>query len=87
MTKRLVLLLLALGAPGMGLSAQSAALEGPPRYTPVTLCGISIRHQKANPKYVSLDADFVNATPHGVILFDKHCAGRGLTNRFREDWA
>jgi hypothetical protein len=78
MTKRLVLLLLALGAPGMGLSAQSAAQEGTPPYTPVTLCGISIRHQKVKPKYVSLDAEYVNATPHGLFLIDRHCRGKGL---------
>ena len=71
-------MLFTLTALGTGFSAQPTAQNTSAAYTPVTLCEISFNHQRANPKYVSLEAGFVNATPHGVILLDKHCSGRGL---------
>lgn len=78
MIRRLDLLLFVLAASGTGFSAQPATKSTSPYYTPRTLCEISFHREKVNPKYVSLDAEFVNATPHGAFLLDKHCAGRGL---------
>ena len=78
MTRHVDLLLFVLAASGIGFSAQPAVLSTSPPYTPVTLCGISFHHQEANPKYASLEAEFVNATPHGVILLDQHCPARAL---------
>lgn len=78
MTRRVGLLLFVLTASEMGFPAQPAAQSLSPLYAPVTLCGISFHHQKADPKYISVEAEFVNAMPHGAILLDHHCPGRGL---------
>ena len=48
-------------------------------YAHVKICGLSFHDEQANPKYVSLDAEYVNATPHGLFLLDRHCPrGKGL---------
>jgi hypothetical protein len=78
MMGRLVLLLFALATLVTGFSVQSAAQNASPLYTSLTLCKISFRNEKTNPKFVSLDLRYVNAHPHGMILFDRHCPGKGL---------
>ena len=44
-----------------------------PIYAPVKLCEISFRSERVNPKYVSIDAEFVSAFPHGLFLTDERC--------------
>jgi hypothetical protein len=41
------------------------------------MCGINFHRGKVNPKYISVEAEYVNAIPHGVILIDRRCR-RGL---------
>jgi hypothetical protein len=44
----------------------------------VGFCNIAFHYEKVNPKYISVDAEYVNGTPHGVILLDHRCPRRGL---------
>jgi hypothetical protein len=45
-----------------------------PVYAPVTLCEISFHHERVNPKYISVDAEYMSAVPHGLFLTDRRCA-------------
>jgi hypothetical protein len=78
MTRRLVLLLLASAPMMMRPSAQAQTLVAQPRYASVTLCEISFKKGSVNPKYVSIDAEFVDAIPHGLLLTDRRCVRNGL---------
>jgi hypothetical protein len=84
MTGRFVLLLLALAPIVIGYSAQSQARNTQPRYVPITLCELSFHHEKANPKYISVDAEYVNAMPHGLVLTDRRCETKGLQIDFAD---
>jgi hypothetical protein len=55
-----------------------------PTYVAVSLCQIAFHHESANPQYVSLDAEYVNATPHGLVLIDHACPRRGLQIGFAD---
>lgn len=85
MTGLAVLLSFALAAPRIGLSAQSAAQGETSLYTRVTLCGISFHHERANPKHISVDAEYVSAIPHGLFLIDRRCEGKGLQIDFADN--
>jgi hypothetical protein len=78
MTGRFALLLFALAPIVIGDLANSQTRNTQPRYTPVTLCEISFHHERVNPKYVSVDAEYVNASPHGLFIRDRRCPGKGL---------
>jgi hypothetical protein len=78
MIRRVVLRLLAFAPVVIANSAKCQAPPSQPDYVSVTLCEIAFHHEKVNPKYVSLDAEYVNATPHGLVLLDRRCPKRGL---------
>jgi hypothetical protein len=78
MIRRSVLLLLALVPMIVRLSLQAHAQNTQPRYTPVALCEIALHDEKAFPKYVSLDAVYVSAIPHGLFLKDPRRERCGL---------
>ncbi len=78
MTRRFVLLMFALASIVIGDSAHSQTRSTQPHYAPVTLCEISFHHERANPKYISVDAEYVNAIPHGLFLRDLRCPDKGL---------
>ena len=50
----------------------------------VTMCDIAFHREKVNPKYISIDAEYVNASPHGLILLDRKCPRRGLEIDFSD---
>src|ERR1700757_2406594 len=85
MTGRYVLLLLALAPVVVGYFAQSQARNTQPLYAPVTLCEISSRHKKVSPKYISVDAEYINAVPHGLFLTDRRCPRKVLQINFGEN--
>ena len=47
-------------------------------YVPVTLCGLSFHHEKANPKHISVYAEYINGFPHGLLLIDRRCERNGI---------
>jgi hypothetical protein len=59
-------------------SVQAQAQIEQPRYASVTLCELSFQKGRANPKYVSIDAEFVDAFPHGLLLTDRRCVRNTL---------
>ena len=73
-----ILLLIGFASLFISVPADCQAVDAQPRFVPVTLCGLAFRDGKANPKYVSLDLEFVNASPHGLVLLDHRCPRRGL---------
>jgi len=78
MTGRFILLLFALAPIVIGDSAYSQARNTQPRYTPVSVCNISFHHERVNPKYISVDAEYADAFPHGLVLSDRRCPGKGI---------
>ena len=78
MTRRLVLLLFALSPIAIADSAHSQARNPQPSYFLITLCEMSFHHEKPNPKYISVDAEYVSAAPHGLYLIDRHCASKAI---------
>lgn len=78
MTGRFVLLLFALAPIVIGDCAYSQARNKRPRYVPITVCEVSFHHERANPKYISVDAEYMSAIPHGLFLIDRRCAGKAL---------
>lgn len=79
MNKPAVMLLLALVPMVMApQTVHSKAPTAQPAYVHVTMCGIAFHMERVNPKYISLEAEFVNASPHGVVLLDHRCPRRGL---------
>jgi hypothetical protein len=53
-------------------------------YVPVTFCGLSFHHEKANPKHISVYAEYVNAFPHGLLLTDRRCEPNALRIDFAD---
>src|SRR5690242_16805286 len=49
-----------------------------PVYTAISLCEISFAREKANPRLISVRAEFVNAWPHGLVLIDRQCPNKGI---------
>ena len=84
MNKPAVMLLLALAPMVLAQTAPTKAPTAQPAYVHVSMCGFAFRMERVNPKYVSLEAEFVNASPHGVVLLDHRCPGRGLQIDFAE---
>lgn len=84
MNKPAVFLILAFAPIALAQPAHNAAPTQQPAYVHVTMCGIAFHHEKVNPRYISLDAEFVNASPHGVILLDRRCPRRGLQIDFAD---
>jgi hypothetical protein len=84
MTRYRVLLLLASTSMSIAQSTHSEAPSTLPVYAHVTLCRLGFNREKVNPKYISLDAEYVNADPHGVILLNRRCPRRGLDIGFSE---
>jgi hypothetical protein len=78
MTLRFVLLLFVLAQMMIGPSVQAQARTAHPPYVSIGLCEISFHHEKVNPKYVSINAEFVTAFPHGVFLADQRCPRKAL---------
>ena len=69
----LLFLLIIASALLICLPAQAQAGPKQPRYVPITLCQISFKNGRHNQKFISVDAEYVSATPHGLFLTDKHC--------------
>ena len=78
MTGRFVLLLFALAPIVIGDSIHSQARNAQPHYVPITVCEVSFHHERANPKYISVHAEYVDAIPHGLFLIDRRCARKAL---------
>jgi hypothetical protein len=78
MISRFASLLFAMSPIVTGAAAHSQARNAQPTYVPVTLCEISFHHEKANPKYISVDAEYVGAIPHGLYLNDRRCTKKAL---------
>ena len=78
MIRQIVLLLFAFAPIVIANPANCQAAPSQPVYVAVTLCGLAFHNEKVNPKYVSLDAEFVNASPHGLVLLDHRCPRGGL---------
>jgi hypothetical protein len=83
MTHRHVLVLIAFGP----ILIANPALCQPPAavYVPVTLCEIGFQHEKANPKHISVDAEYVSAFPHGLFLTDRRCSRKALQIDFPDN--
>jgi hypothetical protein len=77
MTGHSVLRLIAL-LPILVAQSGQPQVRSDPHYAVVTLCELSLRHRKASPKFISVDAEFVSAIPHGLFLTDERCPRRGL---------
>jgi len=84
MTRRIVLLLLALAPMMIRPSVQAQARSMQPHYSHVTLCGVSFHNAKMNPKYISINAEVVSAIPHGLFLTDRRCARNVLQIDFAD---
>jgi hypothetical protein len=84
MIRRFVLQLLALSPIVIGAAGHAEVKNAQPIYVPVTVCEISFHHEKANPKYISVDAEYVSAIPHGLYLIDRRCAGKALQIDFAD---
>jgi hypothetical protein len=84
MIRRFVLLLFALSPIVIADSGYSQTRNAQPSYVPITLCEISFRHEKPNPKYISVDAEYVSAIPHGLYLVDRRCARKALQIDFAD---
>jgi hypothetical protein len=85
MTRRFVPLLFALAPVVIGYSGQSQARNTQPLYAPVTLCEISSHHKGVSPKYISVDAEYINAVPHGLFLTDRRCPRKVLQIDFADN--
>jgi hypothetical protein len=84
MIRRFVLLLFALSPILIEDAAHSQARSAKPSYVSVTVCEISFHHEKANPRYISVDAEYVSAIPHGLYLNDRRCARKALQIDFAD---
>jgi hypothetical protein len=84
MIRRFVLLLSALSPIVIGDSVHSQARNEQASYVPVRVCEISFHHEKPNPKYVSVDVEYVSAIPHGLYLIDRRCASKALQIDFAD---
>jgi hypothetical protein len=84
MIRRFVLLLFALSPIVIADSVHSQAREARSSYVPITLCELSFHHEKQNPKYISVDAEYVSAIPHGLYLIDRHCAKKAIQIDFAD---
>jgi hypothetical protein len=84
MIRPFVMAFFALASIAGEYSADCQVRKAQPVYTPISLCEISFHPQKANPKFISVHAEFVNATPHGLVLTDRRCANRGLQIDFAD---
>ncbi len=78
MKRRFVLLLFVLAQTIIRFSVHGQAPTVQPPYAPIGLCEISFNHEKVNPKYVSLHAEYMSAVPHGLFLTDRHCPRKVL---------
>jgi hypothetical protein len=85
MTRRLVLLLLALGPIMIANQVGCQPTAAQSVYVSVTLCEIAFHHEKVNPKYISVDAEYLSAVPHGLFLTDKRCARKALQIDFADN--
>jgi hypothetical protein len=84
MIRRFVVLLFALSPILIGTAADPQARNAKPSYVPVAVCEISFHHEKANPKYISVDAEYVSAVPHGLYLTDGCCPRKALQIDFAD---
>jgi len=84
MTGRIVQFLFAFAPFVIGSSANCQVHDTQPPYVPVTLCELSFHHERANPKHISVAAEYVNAVPHGLFLTDRRCEGKGLQIDFAD---
>lgn len=84
MIRRFVLLLFALSPIVIANSMQCQTKKALPSYVPITLCEISFHHEKPNPKYISVDAEYVSAIPHGLYLIDRRCASKAIQIDFAD---
>jgi hypothetical protein len=57
------------------LSTHAAAQE---HYKRMSVCEILTAPSKSYLQDVAIDADLVSARPHGVVLIDQQCPGKGL---------
>ncbi len=78
MTRRFVLLMFVLAQTMIEPSVHGQARTVQPLYASIRICEISFHHEKVNPKYVSLDAEYVSAVPHGLFLTDRRCPTKAL---------
>lgn len=78
MIRCFVVALFALTSIAAACSAHCQARNAQPVYTSVSLCEISFHRQTANPKLISVQAEFVNGSPHGLVLLDWRCSTKGL---------
>jgi hypothetical protein len=78
MTCRSVFLLFVLAQTMIGSSVHGQRPTVQPPYAPIGLCEVSFHHEKPNPKYVSLEAEYVSAVPHGLFLTDRRCPRKAL---------
>src|SRR3954465_2648237 len=85
MIKHFVLASFALIPMAAGYSPPCQAGKAQLAYTPVTLCQISFHRERANPKLISVRAEFVNGFPHGLVLVDPQCPCKGLQIDFPDN--
>lgn len=71
MNCRIVLLLAAFSPTFFGCYARSQVRNTRPVYARVELCKIPVH--RIDRKYVSFDAEFRTALPHGIFLTDRRC--------------
>lgn len=76
---RLFVVLLLVSAPLLIESSVQAQTRNTQRlYAHVTLCEVSFHHERVNPRYISIDAEYVAAFPHGLFLTDRRCERKAL---------
>jgi hypothetical protein len=51
-------------------------------YKRISVCKILAQPNTKDLQDVVVDADLANARPHGVVLIDQHCPGKGLLLEF-----
>lgn len=74
MRRRAAFLLLTISTVAVGAAAQSKHHDTRRVYTALTICDISHhRHHDLVDHRVAIEAEYVNAIPHGVFLLDSHC--------------
>lgn len=64
---------LLLAGPTLGMNAQMSR-----NYKPTSLCAATSHPMKASANFISVDAELLNAMPHGLVLIDEHCREKGL---------
>jgi hypothetical protein len=75
---RLIALIVLASTVVNSATAQAQAEPKKPRYVRISLCQISFKIERSNPRLISVDAEFVNAFPHGLFLTDQRCKRDGL---------